>query len=189
MAARGFVCVSIAVALCALAQASASGARKEADRDRPAAAHLQIADELEPCVDVLWERSTTFRRLYEGLASARNISITVSLRLQVAAKRRAETRVIRPPSGSVIAHVTILTLKDWPELIAHELEHVREQTFGVSLRLLAAGNYPGVWRIGTGIFETRAAIETGNHVAREVGGRGQYACTAFPAIGVMAKVP
>jgi hypothetical protein len=66
--------------------------------------------------------------------------------------------------------------RDVVELIAHEMEHVREQTEGVNLRLLAMIRSSGIVQVGRNRFESERAVNVGLAVAREVGHSGERLC-------------
>jgi hypothetical protein len=187
MASAGFVCLFLVII--ALGQKELTPrAVFERDWRRADALAIAIAPALEPCVGMLRERSTTFRDLYTRLAHNRDVSIAISLAVRRPGRLRAKTRISRSP-GHLAAMVTIFTASDWPELIAHELQHVREQAFGISIRLLALTRAPGVWGDDSSGFETRQAIEVGERVAREVHGRGMYPCSTMPLLGLTAPAP
>ena len=86
--------------------------------------------------------------------------------------------------GQRVAAVRLLHHCDVIELIAHEMEHVREQLEGTNLLLLSVARGSDVRRLGTK-FETRRGVETGLRVAAEVG-RHRFpdvpgvACTTRP---------
>jgi hypothetical protein len=166
-------------ALAGLAFALAAGATLLASRDehepRWSDAGIRVTPVLQPCVDVMLQRSRTFRSLFHALSRRGDLRVLILLDDRATsdrAGRRAETTIRR--SGARREATVLLFDPEHPvELIAHELEHVREQAEGVNLPLLASAHWPGIFRLWDGTFETRRAQETGQEVADQVGGSGR----------------
>ena len=69
--------------------------------------------------------------------------------------------------GVVVARVKLPPLGDIVVLMAHELQHVIEQTRGLDLRAEANRDGSGVWRAFGG-YETQAAVDVSRQVAAEL---------------------
>jgi hypothetical protein len=93
------------------------------------------------------------------------------------ARTRAVTAMHSFAGGARVAEIRLQTLNDLVELIAHEMEHVREQLEGTNLFLLSVARSTDVQRYGA-TFETRRGIETGLRVVNEVGSRAVRMCDA-----------
>jgi hypothetical protein len=185
--------VCLTVGLTALAAASAAGRSNRPERDPSralTARNVQVSPELAPCVGMMLQRSVTFRALYDALARREQLIVGVSLDLgQPPRTRRAETQIRRFSSGLRVAAVTVYGVRDLVELIAHELEHVREQMEGVNLTLQAVTHGPGVTRLGNGAFETTRAVDVGRTVANEVGYSGERTCLPVTYSATLAPLP
>ena len=149
---------------------------------------IRVSPVLQPCVDMMLQRSPTFRSLYRAIDRRTDLRVAIALEDRPAsdhAGRRAETTIRR--SGPLREANVVLFDVDHPvELIAHELEHVREQAEGVNLSLLATSHWPGVFRLLDGAFETRRAQETGLEVAGQVGGYGRL-CLSMSYVHLAAR--
>jgi hypothetical protein len=118
-------------------------------------------------VELMMQRSPTFRRQCLRLAHAREL--TVELRNAFSTlpwKASARTR-FAVGRGRLHATIEIKPLTEEVELIAHELEHVIEQLDGVNLRLQALLPNTGVHRGEDGSYETVRAVRAGISVERE----------------------
>jgi hypothetical protein len=111
----------------------------------------------------LLQRSPTFQKQCERIASA--VVLRVSIRVVLAtASGRAQTTITRYDTGALRAEVLIRFGEDYYELLAHELEHVLEQVDGVALRAMPADR---VWLTDNGAFETKRAFEAGMQARQE----------------------
>ncbi len=177
MADSGAVCLVVGVT--AMLAASAA-ARLEAQHAHPAvgiARNVRVGAFLEPCLGTMLERSPTFRRTYAAIAHRRDVRLSLAFDLRSGVRAtRAETKITRFGSGDLVATIHLHTARDVVELIAHEMEHVREQIEGVNLRLLATMGSRGTIRVGQNRFETERAIGVGLAVAREVGESAKQLC-------------
>jgi hypothetical protein len=150
-------------------------------------AAIRVTPVLRPCVDVMLQRSRTFRSLFHALSRRSDLQVSILLdeRASHRAGRQAETTIRR--SGARREATVLLFDAEHPvELIAHELEHVREQAEGVNLPLLAAAHWPGIFRDWDGTFETRRAQETGEDVAGQVGASGRL-CLSMSYVSLAAR--
>jgi hypothetical protein len=120
-------------------------------------------------VDGLIARSPTLRRQCAAIAVA---AVTVHLVVRAAASFaddcRARGTFRRLRSGRLEARIDLPFSRDFPELLAHELEHVVEQIEGVRLSDLADRGVEGVRRAHDGAFETRRARDAGRRAALEI---------------------
>jgi hypothetical protein len=124
------------------------------------------AGPLQPIIDAMLRRSSTFRQQCLRLASPR--LGTISFRQEVLKGARALTEVT-PINGRLTAVVRLGLGDNEVELIAHEIEHIIEQLDGVDLRARAKLSGTGVYLCSTGrdSFETLRAIRAGLKVAQE----------------------
>jgi hypothetical protein len=81
---------------------------------------------------------------------------------------RAHTDIRRYQYGLIIAAVHLVSIRDAAELVAHELEHVREFAEGVDYRVQAVRTPRAVWQTGPNTFESSRAVSIGRIVAEEI---------------------
>jgi hypothetical protein len=121
-------------------------------------------------LEAMLERSHNFRRQCLRIAQTPGLSVRLANARSVSSNGpRAVTEIATTPDGRRAASISIRTLDNVIELIAHELEHVIEQLDGVNLRARSAVEGSGVWSCGDGSFETTRAVRIGRAVARETG--------------------
>jgi hypothetical protein len=117
----------------------------------------------------LVERSPTLRRQCAAIAAA---AVTVHVVVHDVAPLLDECRASgtfrRLQSGRLDARIDLPFNRDFPELLAHELEHVLEQIEGLRLPDLADRRVSGVKRTRAGAFETQRARDAGRAAALEV---------------------
>ncbi len=165
----------VAIALVAVLAASAEAHADEVDEtgSRPRCeelpSNLEIPAMYRANVVRLVDRSPTLRRQCAAIGAA---SVTVHVVIHTAAPLvddcRARGTFRWLPSGRLDAWIDLPFNRDFPELLAHELEHVLEQIEGVSLSDLADRGLDGVKRTRDGAFETRRALDAGHMAAVEV---------------------
>lgn len=158
----GTVCV-YGLAAAAVADAHSSSMPLNIIVDRP----------LDEVAAYMADRSATFRAqlLHLGSLALVRIRIVMSPTLIGSAHEppcRADAELRRYQFGRIDALVRLPSRHNAPELIAHELEHVREFAEGMNFRLLAARASSGVWYAHTGHYETERALAIGKRVALEV---------------------
>jgi hypothetical protein len=130
--------------------------------------NMSVPDHLVPTLHFMLDRSPTFRRQCAVLGQRRELVIRVrEADARTLRRFRARTLVKRHEYGAVVAEVQLIRREDLVELLAHELEHVREQIEGVNLPLLALLEGSGVRLVGGEHFETQRASEVGRRVAWE----------------------
>lgn len=125
----------------------------------PAVSHQWIVD--------LIARSPTLQRQCRIIATADDVIVRLSSMRRVTALCRARTSFARDRTGLIRAAIDIPVSIDFPELLAHELEHVIEQIEGINLRRMARDRDSGVWQVAPNVFETTRAIDAGTLAAGE----------------------
>jgi hypothetical protein len=182
---RGMLCLAVGAAMLATACATSRVARQHSrpelhldSRPEPRLApNIRAAFPLESCVRTMLSRSSTFRQTYKMIAAHRGVRVNLWLAPVRRHRVRAKTDVRSFVGGERAADIRLYTTVGMVELIAHEMEHVREQLEGTNLLLLSVARSDDVHRIG-GSFETRRGIETGLRVAAEVGPSAARMCEA-----------
>jgi hypothetical protein len=109
-------------------------------------------------------RSETFRSQCDRLARSPHVRIRIAIAVSLDSGR-AQTAILRLPSGAITADVVLLFGENYRELLAHEFEHILEQVEGVNLHHEAAEGR--AWVLPGGAFETRRALATGAQVLKE----------------------
>ena len=177
MANTGMLCLAISAAMLATACAvsHANGLHRHAEF--VPAPNIHVAFPLESCVADMLSRSSTFRRTYFDIASRPRARVTITLDSRRTTRNRAETEIRSLSGGETVAEVRLHSTNDVVELIAHELEHVRERLEGTNYLLLSVAHTAEVHRSGAG-YETRRGIEAGLAVASEVGSYAGRECEA-----------
>ena len=133
---------------------------------------LQVAPDLLPRMQVMLERSPTFRAQCRRIAEAPHLYVRVRLDMAISGRTyRAVTKICRQPSGAIVAAIDIAPFGDPAEWLAHEFEHLIEQLDGVDLRELERRRQ-GAWRSGHQMFETERAVRVGRLVFHEMRERG-----------------
>jgi len=163
----GMLCLAVG-AMLATACVASQAVNRPTQPQLVAASNIHVAFPLQPCVGTMLSRSATFRQTYVAIANRRDVRVTVALEPQPHFHTRATTDVHSFAGGARVADIRLHTTNDVVELIAHEMEHVREQVEGTNLLLRSVTDPSQVRRVGT-TFETRRGIETGLQVAEEVG--------------------
>jgi len=149
--------------------ASAAGALQGAEqpaKPSPWACRLIPAAGVRPVIDKGMERSETIRRQCEELAAARAVVVLewgAMADSQLHARTAMEVR-----DGVVVASVKLPPIGDTIVLMAHELQHVIEQTRGLDLRTEAEQAGSGVWRSSGNYYETQAAVDVSRRVDEEL---------------------
>jgi hypothetical protein len=128
-------------------------------------AHVYVAPSLRATFEQMLVRSPTFRSLVDTIASTKALGIAIACE-PGSTQGHAYAQIRRYHSGVITAVVKIQSLQDSIELIAHELEHVREAIEGVPLSRLARGRRDGAWE-GRHGYETQRAIDLGRRVKAE----------------------
>jgi hypothetical protein len=115
----------------------------------------------------MYNQSATFRAQCDRLAQAQNIRVSIQADLHIPRSCRAYT-IIRRTRGMLCAEVHLPVSLAFPELIAHEFEHIIEQLEHVDLHKLSMVRGSGVSQVGFDLFETERAQLAGTIVAQEL---------------------
>jgi len=150
------------------ASASAGGAGQGAQqpgKPSPWPCRLIPASKVRSVIEKGMERSETIRRQCEELAAARAVVVLEWGAMDSLSHARTEMKV---RDGVVVARVKLPPFGDNIVLMAHELQHVIEQTRGLDLRAEAERPGSGVWRSFGSYYETQAAVDVSRRVAEEL---------------------
>jgi hypothetical protein len=131
-------------------------------------ANILVAAVYQAWVEALIARSPTLQRQCAAIAAASRVVVRVRPAGQLEVRWRAHTMFSRDRAGRLWAAVGIPVSIDFPELLAHELEHVVEQIEGLNLRRLSRVATSGVRQVGRNAFETIRAGDAGRSAAGEV---------------------
>jgi hypothetical protein len=113
------------------------------------------------------EHSSTFRQQCETIVAAgRRVRISVRIDQMPTTGPRARAVVRRFAYGFLDVDITIAFGANYVELIAHELEHVREQLEKIDLCAEEMKGHAS--RDASGVFETDRAAQAGRLVWSEV---------------------
>ena len=162
---------AVAAVIVSSSSASASAGEAAQAAEQPAkpsrwACRLIPAAGVRPVVEKGMERSETIRRQCEALAAARAVVVLewgAMADSQLHARTAMEVR-----DGVVVASVKLPPIGDIIVLMAHELQHVIEQTRGLDLRAEAERAGSGVWRSSGNYSETQAAVDVSRRVEEEL---------------------
>jgi hypothetical protein len=152
------------------ADAPAARAGQEADQSvkvtvSPWPCRLMPVSSLRSVIVKGMERSETLRRQCDELAAAHAV---VDLKWDTAPDSQSHARTSMGRHGGVIAaSVKLPPLGDTIVLLAHELQHVIEQTRGLDLAAEAKRPGSGVWQAFGG-YETQAAVDVSRAVEQEL---------------------
>ena len=128
--------------------------------------NLIVPPAYERSIANLIAQSPTLRRQCAIIASVPQVHVLLQAGYP-ARECRASTSFFR--QGPVLrAHVSIPVSMDFPELLAHEFEHVIEQIEGLDLRRLSRQREAGVREVRPNAFETDRAVAAGRRAAAEV---------------------
>ena len=127
--------------------------------------HLIPVPSLRPVIEKGMERSETIRRQCQELAAARAVVVLEWGAMQDSQTQARTAMEVR--DGVVVANVKIPPVGDNIVLMAHELQHVIEQTRGLDLFAEAQRAGSGVWQ-SFGEYETQAALDVSRQVAEEL---------------------
>jgi hypothetical protein len=130
-------------------------------------ANVELLSDLQGVLQQIYDRSETFRAQCARIAAASNLHVRVQVNLSIPRVCRAFT-VIRRQGRVIWAEVNVPPGREYPELVAHEFEHVIEQIEGLDLRRLSKKRGAAVWEVEGGWFESRRAVDVGRVVAAEV---------------------
>ena len=110
-------------------------------------------------------RGSPVSRQCDELATARAV---VVLEWETTRDSQSQARTeMAPHDGVIVATVKLPPLGDTIVLLAHELQHVIEQTRGLDLAAEAERAGSGVWKALSG-YETQAAVDVTRQVTQEL---------------------
>ena len=135
-------------------------------RTSPWPCRLIARPTLNRVIEKGWNRSETIRHQCEELAAARAVVVLewgAMVDSQLHARTAMEVR-----DGVVVASMKLPPIGDNIVLVAHELQHVIEQTRGLDLRAEARRAGSGVWQSSGNYYETQAAADVSRRVAEEL---------------------
>jgi hypothetical protein len=133
--------------------------------------NIRTTDDLRPIIEGLLARSATLRHQSARIAVAKQTYVSVTLSVaQLAWDARARSTARRYKSGLLVVDIEIPPASgDFPELLAHELEHATEFIDRIDFKKLARANNTGVVHCsGDGSFETVRAQQAGRTVKIEI---------------------
>jgi hypothetical protein len=128
---------------------------------------VQFTSLFKESLEEMLSRSDGFRSQCERLA--RHPSVYVRLKFALSPLPyafHARTLIARTLDGPIVAYIEIDPRSNWPEWIAHEIEHVLEQADGVRRVDLAAEH--DTWESSESTYETQRAINAGRVVSRQM---------------------
>jgi hypothetical protein len=132
-------------------------------------ANVDMPPDLDAALTTLLAQSSTLRRECAAIAAASDRAhIVIQPIPPDTSGARARTSFVREARGRLNAYIDVPFDADFPELIAHEFEHVVEQIEGLNLRRLTERRGSGVREAPDGSFETARACAAGRAAAREV---------------------
>jgi hypothetical protein len=134
-------------------------------------ANIQASDDMKDLLTTLLARSPTLREQCARIAVAPQARIVIDVighRLGAFTRARATAR--RYDSGllTVVVELPAVSIADFAELLAHELEHVIELIDNVDLAEMVRQGSDGVTQNHEGLFETERAQAAGRAAAAEV---------------------
>jgi hypothetical protein len=133
--------------------------------------NIQASDDLKDLLTTLAARSRTLREQCARIGAAPQTRILIDVighRLGALTRARATAR--RYDSGllTVVIELPAVSMGDFAELLAHELEHVIELTDKVDLAEMVRQKSDGVTQNHEGLFETDRAQAAGRAAAAEI---------------------
>ena len=133
-------------------------------------ANIQAVGDLKDLLTTLLARSRTLREQCARIGAAPRTRILIDVighRLGALTRARATAR--RYDSGllTVVIELPAVSMGDFAELLAHELEHVIELMDNVDLAEMVRQGSDGVTRNHEGLFETERAQAAGRAAAAE----------------------
>lgn len=134
--------------------------------------NLRVDPSFRVHINDLFSRSETLARQCRTLAAARHVTVFITVPYRLSHDCRARATIHRSASGGMRIFIEIPISTEFPELLAHELEHVVEQIEGINLEKQARVRDTGVRQVGRNIYETERATRAGLMAAREIAGNG-----------------
>lgn len=157
--------IAIGLVLTSRTMAMGQGAPQRCDA---LPANLTVAAMYQPLVLDLFTRSATLERQCLALAAATHVQVTLVSPVRLFGHCRARASFLRDTGGRLRVVIEIPGGIDYPELLAHELEHVLEQIEGLDLSEMARLRQAGVRQVGPEVYETARAQGAGRQAVREL---------------------
>jgi hypothetical protein len=145
-------------------------------------ANIRVANDMRQEMLSLLARSLTLRAQCKRIAAAPHVRVAIELTVRRPdTMARASATAHRYASGllTVVIEFPAQSMGDFPELLAHELEHVIELIDRRDLPKLARLGSSGVTEVEDGVFETARARAAGKAAAAEAGGDTDPAAAAI----------
>jgi hypothetical protein len=128
---------------------------------------VQFTGVLKDSVEEMLSKSDGFREQCERLALFPSVYVRLKLaRGPLPYAFQARSVIERTVDGPIVAYIEIDPRGNWPQWIAHEIEHVLEQADGV--RLAGLMNDRDSWESSKSTYETQRAINAGRTVSRQM---------------------
>ena len=174
----------VVLVLSVLAQQPASSALDRAAPGERFAipANIQVGDGMEEFLTAMLARSRTLREQCARIEAAPRTQISIDMierRLGGLTRARATARRYDSGDLNVLIELPSVSIADFAELLAHELEHVIEMIDGIDLSGMVREGSGGVTQTREGIFETERAQAAGRAAAAEVWSETDPAASAI----------
>jgi hypothetical protein len=134
--------------------------------DQPRAI-IRVAQTLQPAIDDLLANSPTFAAQWRDVLANPSLYVTIS-HATLPMGCRAQTKIGRYGAGVIRVAMTIGDAAHARELVAHELEHLREYLEGGHRTHVTTRGPAGRWTDAKGRVETARALETERRVREEL---------------------
>ena len=132
--------------------------------------NVRVDDDMKEVVTTLLARSRTLRRQsarIEAAPHARVVVVRIAHPLEALTRARATARRYDGGLLTVVIELPGVSIADFAELLAHELEHVVELIDDVDLPALVQQRSAGVTQRHHGVFETDRAQAAGKAAGAE----------------------
>ena len=149
-----------AMAMMVVMFGSVIGAEAQQCRRVPLPANILLLHDIEEDVQVIYDRSPSFRAQCDRIAEAEHLRVTVRIDPAIPSRSRAFT-ILQRRGRDLSAEVHLPPSADHSELLAHEFEHILEHVEGLDLRTLSRVKQSGVYELEFAVFETERAKAAG----------------------------
>lgn len=134
--------------------------------------NITVTSQLREIVMDAIRASPTFREQCARIGRMRRVRVHIEMDAAEHPRgqlfSRAHTDIRRYQYGLISAAVHLVSTRDAAELVAHELEHVREFAEGMDYRVESVRTPRSVWATGPNTFESSRALHIGRVVAYEI---------------------
>ena len=134
-------------------------------------ANIHVGDDMEEFLTTMLARSRTLREQCARIEAAPRTQISIDIighRLGGLTRARATARRYDSGDLNVLIELPSVSIGDFAELLAHELEHVIEMIDKIDLSEMVRQRSGGVTQNREGMFETERAQAAGRAAAAEV---------------------